>query len=122
MPLKVLCDENLPGAVIAALQKLGFEVRRVVPKTPDEEIAAQARREGRVILTFDSDFSNVLAYPPAELCGIVRIKIDPPFISVVIPALTRVFDAFPTADHLRGKLVIAEAGTFRVWEPPPGPA
>ncbi len=119
MPLKVLCDENLPGAVIAALREWGVEVSRVVPTTPDEEIAALARRESRVILTFDSDFANVLAYPPAELCGIVRIKIDPPFLSIAIPSLRRVFDAFPTADHLRGKLVIAEAATFRVWESPP---
>jgi len=118
MPLKALCDENVPGAVVAALQQWAFDVRRVTPSTPDDEIAALARREARVIVTLDSDFANVLAYPPAELCGIVRVKIDPPFFSVVIPALKRVFNAFPTPNDLRGKLIIAEAATFRVWEPP----
>ena len=118
MPLKVLCDENLPGAVIAALQRWGHDVERVTPSTPDEELAALAQRERLVILTFDSDFANILAFPPSEFWGIIRVKIDPPFVSTVISALQRVFETFPTADRLRGKLVIAEASTFRVWEEP----
>ena len=113
MPLKVLCDENLPGAVIAALGEWASDVVWVAPRTSDVEIAERAKREGRVLLTLDSDFANVLTFP--------RVKIDPPFVSVVIPALKRVFDAFPTADHFRGKLVIAEASTFRVWEEPTPP-
>ena len=116
MPLKVLCDENVPGAVIAALQEWQFEVSRVVPRTPDEEIAERAKREVRVILTLDSDFANVLAFWPPEFFGIVRVKIDPAFIAIVIPSLKRVFEAFPTMEALRGKLVIAEASTFRVWD------
>ena len=118
MPLKVLCDENLPGAVIAALREWAIDGLRVAPRTSDAEIAELAKREGCVLLTLDSDFANVLAFPPSAFGGILRVKIDPPFVSVVIPALKRVFDAFPTADRFRGKLVIAEASTFRVWEEP----
>ena len=116
MPLKVLCDENVPGAVVEELRRWSFDVLRAVPRTPDEELAGQALRESRIILTWDSDFANVLAYPPTRFRGIIRVKIDPPFPSIVIPALKRVFDAFPTIDHFRRKLVIVEASTFRVWE------
>lgn len=116
MPLKVLCDENMPGAVIASLKEWGFDVKRVIPKTPDPEIASQAKREGRVIITLDSDFSNTLAYPPRKLHGIIRIRIDPPFINIIIPALKNVFTKFKTQETLDGELIIVGPAGFRRWE------
>ena len=77
MPLRILCDENIPGAVITSLQECGFTVARVKPGSNDSEIAYQGKREKYIILTLDSDFSNILAYPPGDFFGIIRIKISP---------------------------------------------
>lgn len=117
MPLNILCDENISGAVIASLQEWGFNVASVVPSTSDPEIAARARREERIILTHDSDFASILAYPPKEFPGIIRIKVDPAFNELVIPALKRIFDHLKTAEDFRGKLIIALANSFRIWPP-----
>ena len=114
MPLNILCDENISGAIIASLTKWGFNVETVAPSTPDPDIAARAKREDRIILTHDSDFANILAYPPEEYPGIVRIRIDPAFNEIVIPALQRVFARFTSPDDFRGKLVIVRKDTFRV--------
>lgn len=116
MPLKILCDENLPRAIIASLEGWDFDVTRVQPGSKDPEIASQAKHEQRIIITFDSDFSNILAYPPQNYFGIIRIRISPPLITTIVSALKNVFDTFKTPEEFRGKLIIVEAATFRVWE------
>lgn len=116
MFLKVLCDENLPYAVQASLEKRGFDVVRPIPSTPDDEIAVQLKREARIIVTFDSDFANILAYPPIEYSGIVRIAIKPPFIKTIIDSLNLVFQEYNTAEDFKGRLIIVEPGTFRIYD------
>lgn len=116
MRLKALCDENIPGAVIASLKEWNFDVVSVIPQTPDPDIAAQAKREGRVIITLDSDFANTLVYPPREFPGIIRVRIDPPFINIIIPALKNVFAIFTTQEALEGELIIVGPTGFRRWE------
>ncbi|MGH7802063.1 MAG: hypothetical protein ACREOW_15800 [Thermodesulfobacteriota bacterium] len=48
--------------------------------------------------------------------GIIWIKINPPFISTIVATLKNVFNQFKTPEQLRGKHIIVEAMTFRVWE------
>jgi|SRR3989344_9328111 len=116
MRLKVLCDENIAGAIVRYLEEAGHEVLRVTPGTPDEKIGEIALREKRVIITHDSDFANILAFPPRKFFGIIRIRIDPPFNAVVITSLKRVFAAYPGMRRWRGRLIIAQPETFREWE------
>jgi predicted nuclease of predicted toxin-antitoxin system len=116
MPLRILCDENLPTAVITALQEWVFTATPVESRLKDSEIAFQAKEEKCIILTFDSDFSNILAYPSSDFFGIIRIKISPPFIATILNALRKMFTHFKAPEEFWGKLIILEATTFRVWE------
>jgi len=61
-------------------------------------------------------YTRILAYPPEEFCGIIRLKIDPPFLAIVLHALQQVFARFTTPEEFRGTLIIAEAETMRVWK------
>jgi len=116
MPLRVLCDENLPAAVVTLVQECGFDAVRVKPGMTDQEIASQAKQEKFTILTFDSDFSNILTYPPRDFFGIIRIKISPPLISLIAGALKNLFNQFKTPEDFQGKLIIVEPIKFRIWE------
>ena len=116
MSLKLLCDENIAGAVEKFLEREGHSVARPVPRTPDEDIGEMALREKRVIVTHNSDFSNILKFDPRKFFGIIRIRIDPPLNHVVIASLQRVLAAYPTMRRLRGRLIIALPDTFREWE------
>ncbi|OGG50070.1 hypothetical protein A2763_04290 [Candidatus Kaiserbacteria bacterium RIFCSPHIGHO2_01_FULL_54_36] len=116
MSLKLLCDENIAGAVARFLEEEGHDVARPVPRTPDEDIGVSVLREKRVIVTHDSDFANILKFDPRKLSGIIRIKIDPSLNHVVIASLRRVLAAYPTARRLRGRLIIALPDSFREWE------
>ena len=115
MPLKLLCDENVPRAIGGALEVLGCDVSRAESGAPDSRVAIRAKLEKRILLTFDSDFSNILAYPPPRYYGIIRIRIEPPFIEVVVSALRMVFAKFKTQKDFRGRLIIVGATSFRVW-------
>ena len=119
MPLRILCDENVPGAIIEFLKQQRLDVVRVVLGSSDPQIAEVAKAQKRVILTFDSDFANILEYPPDRFFGIIRIDISPPFVDVVTNSLKMVFAEFREAKHFRGKLIIAGPARFRVWEAEP---
>jgi predicted nuclease of predicted toxin-antitoxin system len=76
--LKLKIDENLPAECASILQSAGFEADTVTEEhltgAEDSVIARQARVDGRVLITLDLDFGNVLAYPPAEHAGIIVLR------------------------------------------------
>jgi predicted nuclease of predicted toxin-antitoxin system len=59
---RLLADENVAGAVVAALRQQGHDVAWIhedAPGSPDPEVLARAQREGRVVVTFDKDFGEL---------------------------------------------------------------
>lgn len=116
MPLKILCDENIPAKVCKYLKEAGHDVKLVKNGQPDKEIASQASREGRIILTFDSDFANILAYPPDQYPGIIFLKFEPPVIDLILKSLRHITVHFACPEDYKGKLIVGEPGRFRVWE------
>lgn len=78
--MRFLADENVPGPAVAALRRSGHDVhwiKEVMPGTGDATVLDLAQREGRVVVTADTDFGE-LAFRsglPAR-CGIVLIRLD----------------------------------------------
>ncbi len=72
-------DENLPVEVAAVLRDAGQEVKTVYEQNlsggDDESLIALCKSENRVLVTLDSDFSNIRAYPPQEHNGIIVLKL-----------------------------------------------
>lgn len=67
--MRILADENVPAAVVTALQERGDDIvwiRTVAPGIDDQEVFRRARDERRVILTFDKEFGE-LAFMPDSL-------------------------------------------------------
>lgn len=115
MSLKVLCDENLPRAVADWCRARGYDTAEVARGMSDSAIASLARKEKRILISFDSDFANILNYPPQEFFGIVRLNVYPPTVFLATSALELMFARFKTPKSVRGKLIIAEPAGFRVW-------
>ena len=60
---RLLLDENFPASAVGALVAAGHDVvclRDVDPGIPDHGVLALAREQGRVLLTFDSDFGELV--------------------------------------------------------------
>jgi predicted nuclease of predicted toxin-antitoxin system len=80
--MRFLANENIPGAVVAALRVAGNDVvwiRTEGPGSRDQEVLAWAVREERILLTFDKDFGELAkgsALPPT--CGIILLRVPMP--------------------------------------------
>lgn len=111
--MKWLVDENLSlPALVQFLQLQGHDVKCVSPGTPDSILAGLDREEGRVLLTHDKGFANILAYPPAGYSGIVRVNIHPPQLDLVTAALAHLL-AQVNPQVFQGRLITLDTVGFR---------
>lgn len=61
--MRALADENFPRPALESLRQAGWDVASVAetrPGSPDVEVARECAREGRVLLTFDKDFGEMV--------------------------------------------------------------
>jgi predicted nuclease of predicted toxin-antitoxin system len=61
--MKFLADENIPLLMVRQLFEKGYDVIHIGVKyggIPDEEVIDLANEEERIIVTFDSDFGNLV--------------------------------------------------------------
>lgn len=73
---RLLLDENMPRSAGAVLSTQGHDVVLVAdiePGAGDPRVLALARQEDRILVTFDSDFGDLVfqqgaAAPPAIVC------------------------------------------------------
>src|SRR5947209_7669383 len=76
--MKALADENFPRAAVEALRRRGWDVACVQERAPgivDAKVAALARAEGRILLTFDKDFGKIWRRDPNESSAIVLFRL-----------------------------------------------
>lgn len=88
--MKFKLDENLSPSLLAMFVTAGHDAHPVVQQAlggqPDERVINVCRDEGRALVTLDLDFSNILAYPPANFTGIVVLRLaDQAHMTVRIP-------------------------------------
>ncbi len=72
-----------------------------------------AIEQGRVLLTVDADFVNVLRYSPIETPGVVRLRIHPAIEEAIDVLLRRAIPRLARID-LRGKLVVVDERRIRI--------
>ncbi len=77
MKICFLADENIASSVVSALREEGYDVRSVKEEdllgVSDRNLILYAKGEGRIILTHDRDFGNLLNFPLQSHCGVVLI-------------------------------------------------
>ncbi len=112
--LLLLFDENVPRKVQELLVRDGFDVKMALTGSGDRELSKAAKSEGRIILTFDRHFGNILLFPPEESSGIIFIRINPPLIKTVYSALLNLFKEVKPSEF-RGKLFVLSSFGFRVY-------
>ena len=71
-------DENLPSEACQILRDAGHNAVSVLDQhmggRPDADIATVCASEMRCLVTLDTDFANMIAYPPGDYSGIVVFR------------------------------------------------
>jgi predicted nuclease of predicted toxin-antitoxin system len=113
--LKLLVDENLSPLTVGFLRGKGFDVlsiEEVCKGSSDEEISEIARRENRIIVTFDLDFGEIFFMKGVSVI-VLRIRSRKPdminhFLEACISKLrTENLDPY-------GKLIVVSEGKIRI--------
>lgn len=119
--MKIKLDENIGRSGVDLMRRHGHDVVTVrderLAGASDEVVFAACVSEGRILITLDRDFGQVLRFPPSRSAGIVLL--DPGTPASVATILRRLDDFLRTAASraVSGELWIVEAGRVRIHLP-----
>lgn len=118
MTLRFLVDEDLPRSTARVLREAGYQADDVrdigLSGHTDREVFERAQSLSAVLLTGDSDFANILTFPPATHVGMVVSRIpDEVSTQTLNRELPNVLKQL-SEDEFKGALMIAEIGQVRI--------
>jgi predicted nuclease of predicted toxin-antitoxin system len=121
--MKFLADVNVSRHVVERLRSRGLDITRVPEimdgRSPDSEVVSEARRRGAVLLSFDQDFSAILAVTGLTAPSLVNLRVtdvDPERLARAIFAVVHASEA----DLLAGAVVTLDDAGVRVHRLPVG--
>jgi len=115
--MRFLADVGVSVSTAQMLRGLGHDVlhlsEQLLHRLPDDEILALARQDGRVILTFDLDFGDLLAAGSHPLPSVILFRLRDQTPPSVAPRLVALI-AERKDDLEAGALVIVEDNRYRL--------
>ena len=100
-------DENLPIEIAAELIDAGYDAMTVndqqLQGVRDPVLIDRCSKEHRVLVTLDTDFSDIRAYPPQEYSGIIVLRVGSQAKQHVIEVFRRIIPLIrsePLIQHL----------------------
>ena len=77
--MKFKCDENLPKTACEILKKAGYDATDIweqkLEGCEDEFLIEKCKKEGRILISLDLDFSDIRTYPPRNSPGIIVLRL-----------------------------------------------
>jgi predicted nuclease of predicted toxin-antitoxin system len=114
--MKFLADQNLERRVVLALRAQGHDVTVGVVdypgSLPDPDVLALARREGRILLTNDPDFGELIARWRRPHAGVILFRMKAATAQLKIDRLAVVLRDY--TEHL-GQLIVVTEHRIRVY-------
>lgn len=119
----VKLDENVPDSVGGILQQGGHDVALARDEqlvgVADDRVLAVASAEGRVLVSLDRDFTNILRHPPEPTARIVVIRLRDQTLPLIRQVAATLSDVL-SQESVRGRLWVLDESRLRIW--PRGPA
>lgn len=115
--LRFKVDNNLPVEVAERLRLAGHAADTAgeegLAAADDVEIATACLRESRAILSSDTDFPDIRAYPPDQYPGIVVLRLRRQSKPRVLSAIDRLLPLL-ASERLPGALWIVDETSVRI--------
>ena len=112
-------DENLPVEASAILCDAGHDAVTVVGQemsgAADAEIGLICQEEGRVLVTLDTDFADIRAYPPEDYAGLIVLRLKWQDKTHVLRTVERLLPLLPV-ESPQQRLWIVEETHVRIRE------
>ena len=115
--MKLLADMGISLRTVAWLRDAGYEAVHLreegLQTLPDDEILVKARVEGRIVLTLDLDFGQLLAMSGESLPSVILFRLGNENYSMINERLATVLHQC-AADLEAGAIVSVSDEAFRV--------
>ena len=114
MTLSFLADENVPRDLVDALQTDGHDVlwvAKAAPGSPDSVLLSWAVDEGRVVLTADKDFGELVIREGRGSAGVCLLRMSTSRVDEVIARVLRLLSEHEP--RLPRSLTVVEKERFR---------
>jgi predicted nuclease of predicted toxin-antitoxin system len=109
-----LVDECVGAAQVARLRAAGHDVvymAEVAPVRSDTAVLDWAQTDGRLLLTEDKDFGELIVRRGGRVPGLVYLRVDPTLHELRARRVETAIALF--GDNLFGRYTIIEAARFR---------
>ena len=119
--VKFLLDQDVYGMTVKFLAKQNFDVVSVsqlgLSRAPDTEVLSTAQSQGRILITRDRDYGN-LVFVQSLGAGVIYLRILPSSASAVHNELLRVIEKYSAAELSNAFVVVEDNGhRFRTIRP-----
>jgi predicted nuclease of predicted toxin-antitoxin system len=112
---KFLLDADMPRSSAKAIRSLGFDVEDVrdlgMRYAKDQEIIDFALKTGRVVITRDLDYGEILRYPQHP--GAIILRLPTGFVAKEVNEALLDFLSSANNDVLQNAIIIVELGRYR---------
>jgi len=117
--MRIKLDENLDARLAAILKQAGHDTNTVQEQglrgTVDEGLYEVCKVEGRILVSLDLDFSNIIRFPPRGTSGLVVLRGPNQLFPTIRILVQTLIDAL-NRESPTGSLWIVEPGRLRIHE------
>lgn len=113
--VRFLADESCDFAVVRALRSAGHDVRAVAETSPgatDPDVIQLAVREGRILITEDTDFGELVYAHGLESAGVILLRFPARARARLAPQVLAFIEHYE--DKLVGAFVVIQPGRARI--------
>lgn len=113
--IKILADENVKLDLVKFISSKGVNIIYAPKGIKNSELFSFASKQGRILLTNDSDFLNTSLYPLKSGPGVILLRIHPPELSELKAVMLKLLKEFSPQD-IRGKSLVLRQDSIEVIE------
>ena len=113
--MKFLIDADCPRSIGTMLRETGHsvvDIRDLNPCAPDTQIYQIIQQEALILITRDTDFSNILRYPVGPNCGIILLRVHMLSVEEILTCVRHLLTKVQEK-NLLGCLTVVRRNRFR---------
>lgn len=113
--MRFLADESCDFAVVRALRAKGHDVvavAEVSPRIEDREVIDRAFTEGRILLTEDKDFGQLVYAAARQNAGVVLLRYPARARSEIAQSVLQTVEK--QGEKLKGRFTVLRPGVVRI--------